>query len=514
MATAYDGRTEEEIMAAANQWANTPASNPVGADGATAAVRNSWVDPSSPAYRGPAWVMGTDKQGNPQVTKSSDPILLGQQYLFEESRKAPAPGAPGAPAARPTTATGADILANQPARGTTPYNPATVTMPAFEGSLVTPIAPRRAVVANTRPETARFFEGMDTSGVQFPGAAAPPPAPGSQAPTLDRANVDPLLQGLQGYQNQIANLAQGDLQLSAAEAMLQNSVAAAQSNALGQARSGNLRDRAMRERGAVGEVVFAGQQGARDAAVLRAQEEERDRQFKLDALKTAGDLGLNTASLEMDISKVNLDSATNWINNEFQQLGINKQLSSQEAIALLGFTRDMAAIEYQYDALSQDEQQFVRQQLLDKYQIDEGNANALDQIRLQGKEGRKVNFGNILTGFAGGAGSGAAAGAMALLSDERAKEHVADPTDAEFEALLSSVRPKTFDYIEPEKHGFGKNFGLMAQDLEKTPFGRSMVTPEGPDGFKRVDAGRAGLAALSGLSLVFDRVRKLEQELS
>lgn len=55
----------------------------------------------------------------------------------------------------------------------------------------------------------------------------------------------------------------------------------------------------------------------------------------------------------------------------------------------------------------------------------------------------------------------------------------------------------------------------MAQDLERTPLGRSMVT-EGPDGMKRVDGGRAGLTALAATSAQqreLDRVRAEQDEL-
>lgn len=477
----------------------------------------AFTDPNSPTFKGPAYELGKDASGAVTVRLSTDPTKLANQYLWEQNKaSAAAPGAPATPGV-PTTAQGAAILDQGTGdRALTPYaNLQNANLPAFESSMTTAIAPRRAVTSN-RPAGAPAQFAIDTKGLDFPAAVAPPPAPGSQAPQVDRSKVDPLVQGLTGYQNQIAGLAQDDLQLSAAEALLARNVSQAQSAALGQARSGSRRDRAALERQAVGEAAFATQQGGRDAAVLRAEEEERDRQFKLDALKSAADLGLNTAALEVDLSKTNLDSATNWINNEFEQLGINKQLDSQEAIALLGFTRDMASIEYQYDALSQDEKQFVRQQLMDKYQIDEGTASALDQIRAQGKEGRKLNWGNLLTTAIGGASSGAsgAVAAKLLASDVRVKENIADPTDQEFEALMASVKPKTFDYKRPDAHGFGRNFGLMAQDLEKTPFGRSMVVEPDAEGTKRVDTGRAGLAALSGLSLVFDRVRKLEQELS
>jgi hypothetical protein len=135
-------------------------------------------------------------------------------------------------------------------------------------------------------------------------------------------------------------------------------------------------------------------------AILRAQEEDADRRFRLEALGKASELGLNTAALETDISKTNLDSATNWINQQFNQVGIDKQITQQQAQMLLGYTRDMAAIQFQYDQLSTQDQQAAEQLIMQKYGIDEGTRVSMKQI----KEAGKFRWDNVLAGMAGGAG--------------------------------------------------------------------------------------------------------------
>lgn len=54
----------------------------------------------------------------------------------------------------------------------------------------------------------------------------------------------------------------------------------------------------------------------------------------------------------------------------------------------------------------------------------------------------------------------------------------------------------SFEYKDPERHGAGTFYGPMAQELERTPAGSSLVH-EQADGTKAVDGGRAGLLALS-----------------
>ncbi len=248
--------------------------------------------------------------------------------------------------------------------------------------------------------------------------------PGAEAPEVNRARIDEILGGLSGYQDKIADLAGDNTGLSVAEAQLKKATdlanlqagidtEASQRAALGQARSSRSRnDRGLLERQAVGEAAFVGQEAARTASLrqaeqqgnlaeLRAQEADYDRRFRLEALGKAADLGLNRSALEVDISKTNLDSATNWINQQFGQLGIDKQINQEQAQSMLGYTRDMAAIQLQYDQLSSQEQQQADALLMQKYGIDQQTAVALKGI----KEGGKFKWDQLLAGIAGGVGT-------------------------------------------------------------------------------------------------------------
>ena len=108
---------------------------------------------------------------------------------------------------------------------------------------------------------------------------------------------------------------------------------------------------------------------------------------------------------------------------------------------------------------------------------------------------------------AGGAAAPAATEGAAALSDERAKVGVV-PAGHALGALLESVEPVEYRYKKPARDGAGEHVGVLAQDLEQTPAGRSMVT-DTPRG-KVVDGGKAALAALAATSDQEKRLRSLE----
>lgn len=421
---------------------------------------------------------------------------------------------------------GQDILAAEtPAAPAVPKTPevrlaeAAGYLAPFQGTGAVTTGAPRASGTGAAGRASQFTGGVDAV------AAAPTQA---VAPTVDTKAIKKTLGGLDTYQNAIWQLSQDNTGLSAAEAQLKKATElaniqaginteASQRAALGQARSARNRgDRALLERQAVGEAGYIGQDAARTAslrqaeaegniAVLRANETEADRQFKLQAIKEAADLGLNTAALQLDISKANLDSANNWINNEFARENLGLQLDQQKTEALLGFTRDMAALQFQYDQMSVQDQQATDALVMQKYGIDQQTMVALKQI----KASKQFDWNQLLTTVVGGIGSGATAAIAA--SDERVKTNVqpVEATAKEFDEFMSAMSANTYEYKEPDKFGDGLRFGFMAQDLEKTKLGHHMVRPI--DGVKMVQIAPLALATASGLALVHERLKELEK---
>lgn len=109
--------------------------------------------------------------------------------------------------------------------------------------------------------------------------------------------------------------------------------------------------------------------------------------------------------------------------------------------------------------------------------------------------------GDLITGLVG-------AGAK---SDRRAKENITDANQSDLAKLLKDLgSPKAYDYKEPDSVGAapGRNFGPLAQDIERSRIGKSIVK-DTSDG-KMVDVNRALLVALAALGHVDKRVRGLE----
>lgn len=142
------------------------------------------------------------------------------------------------------------------------------------------------------------------------------------------------------------------------------------------------------------------------------------------------------------------------------------------------------------------------------------NAN-LQQQNFQNQMQRAGGIANALSGqaqTANQAGSqnmgvlGSAVQAVGTaVSDKRLKEEI-EPFDAS--KFLDSLTSYKYNYKNPQRDGVGTFAGPMAQDLEKTPEGASLVeeTPEG----KRVDYGKGFGTILAALTDVHNRVKDLE----
>jgi hypothetical protein len=102
---------------------------------------------------------------------------------------------------------------------------------------------------------------------------------------------------------------------------------------------------------------------------------------------------------------------------------------------------------------------------------------------------------------------GAATGALSLLamSDRNLKTDIKD-ADGESKAILSKLKAFSYKY-KSDKHGQGKQFGPMAQDMEKAGLGHAVIdTPEG----KAVHGAKAALSSLALTAALAKRVSKLE----
>jgi hypothetical protein len=94
---------------------------------------------------------------------------------------------------------------------------------------------------------------------------------------------------------------------------------------------------------------------------------------------------------------------------------------------------------------------------------------------------------------------------VGALSDKRAKKNIKKGA-GDAKRALDSLKAYTYDYKD-EKHGKGRQFGVMAQDLEKA--GLKHAVRETPIG-KVVDGGKLSLSNTAMLAELGRRVGKLE----
>ena len=101
-------------------------------------------------------------------------------------------------------------------------------------------------------------------------------------------------------------------------------------------------------------------------------------------------------------------------------------------------------------------------------------------------------------------------GQLAMLSDEREKKNV-KPSHGKASEMLEALRPNEHEYKDPDGPGaaHGRQLGIMAQDLAKTPAGRHVLTAM-PGGRMGISIPKATSAAMASLAELHQRVKALE----
>lgn len=125
-------------------------------------------------------------------------------------------------------------------------------------------------------------------------------------------------------------------------------------------------------------------------------------------------------------------------------------------------------------------------------------------------QGQQQMMGGLMSGAAS-LGS-AMAMAPALASDERQKENVSD-AKTDTKKFLDALSAKSYNYKDTSVPGTaeGRRYGIMAQDLEKSEMGKSLVK-DGPDGVKRIDTTQGFGAVLAAQSELNKRLKALERK--
>lgn len=232
--------------------------------------------------------------------------------------------------------------------------------------------------------------------------------------------------------------------------------------------------------------ALIGQEAGAQSAAIAAQEQQAAQQALGQVLATGrgADIGLATqqAGFDQQTGATNLDA-------QIRQQQANDQLV-QKYLAM-GMTLDEAQRQAQVQ-----QNQFAASLLAQQEAAQQGVGiqAAAQGIQLLGAGAS--GLGSLLTG------------AMTA-SDERVK-HDVKSGERPLAELLGAVGAHDYEYDEPDEElrGHGRFVSPMAQEIEETQIGKSMVREV--DGTKVVDYGKGLGAMLSGLGWLHKRMTALE----
>lgn len=316
------------------------------------------------------------------------------------------------------------------------------------------------------PNAANFTLG-DAWSQQY-GSAAQSVA-GRQGPQMAMGPQDEMRRAQLGVLGHLGQRAFGAAPSAAERQMdlgLNRAINAAQSQAAGATSS----NRALAQRQAMDTAAGLGQQVIAEKGALRAQEQAQAEQALTGALSgvRGQDVGVASTQLQADL----------------QQRQMNDQMT--QFYQQMGYDRDQAQLmaNIEMEKMRQEEQARVDQMMAD--------------IAKQNAQAEKESQGGIL------GAAGEFFGGLTKFSDERLKENIV-PASADIDDFMKSLDAVSYDYIGREDLPKGRHYGIMAQDLEKSKVGKTLVinTPKG----KMVDYGRGYGAVLASL-------RRLEERLS
>lgn len=271
----------------------------------------------------------------------------------------------------------------------------------------------------------------------------------------------------------------------------------------------------MAEQGKAGSgFEFAAKMGSHQDAATRASQEGLDvaaaaQQRALDAIQQAGSLGgqmrgqefgekSEVAQAQDALAKFNAEhlQSTNLTNVGARNAAQATNLGERQRVAdtnagITGENRRIAA----------EAKQTVFENELDKRKAIATALAAKAQEQSERQKAKAAAAGGLL-----GAGATIGAGLLAK-SDERSKDVGGKP---DLDAFMASLKPAEFRYKDPSAAGAapGENVGVMAQDVEKTPVGKTMV--KNTAGGKMLDMQKGFGVILAALASLHDKYEELE----
>lgn len=187
--------------------------------------------------------------------------------------------------------------------------------------------------------------------------------------------------------------------------------------------------------------------------------------------------GLNSGATLKALSRFNQDTASNEYQNAYNRFTGDQDRRFGRLSTLANFGQGANQITGNAGT------GYANQ--VSQNQIGVGNATAAATMGASGRMSQMM-----------GQGVGAVG---AMFSDERLKTNITPISDVDLSELKSVIKPYMFNYAN-DLHGKGDWVGVMAQDLQKTKLGRTLVF-EDEQGRKQIDMRKVGsliLATMAG----------------
>lgn len=254
-----------------------------------------------------------------------------------------------------------------------------------------------------------------------------------------------------------------------------------------------------------GAATRASQEGADVAAMAE--------QRALEALTQAGALGgqirsqefgeqSDVASAKDIMARFNAEhlNATNEANAARRMAAQTQNLAEKQRVSDTN-----AGIRGQNRQIAADAKQTAYENELDKRKSIAAALSAQAQEKLERAKQRDAFVGNLV-GTAGTVGA-----AAVTKSDERSKNIDGDAPD--MDSFMEALKPIAFSYKNPGSKGAapGANVGVTAQDVEKTPVGKTMV--KDTSGGKMLDMQKGFGVILAALAALHDKYEDMERKM-
>lgn len=253
-----------------------------------------------------------------------------------------------------------------------------------------------------------------------------------------------------------------------------------------------------------GSATRASQEGADVAAMAE--------QRALEALTNAGNLGGQIRSQEFG-EQSDIASAKDLMArfnaehlNTSEEANAARRMTAQEQnLAERQRIADAnAGIRGENRSIAADAKQTAYENELDKRKSIAAALSAQAQDKIERAKRHDAFIGNLV----GTAGTVSAAAVSK--SDERSKN--IEDGSPDMDSFMESLKPIAFKYKNPESKGAapGENVGVVAQDVEKTPVGKTMVKDTG--GGKMLDMQKGFGVILAALAALHDKYEDMERK--